>query len=235
MDTSAHPLVISPHPDDAALSIGGLLATRFPTARIWNVFTRSREACGTGEWTTAERRREDEEFADRFGFTSLYSSHSDSNARGVPWENRGVPVADTLIEAVAAELAVLLERTEEVEALLIPAAVGDHPDHRICLAAASLVISETVRTPPPAFLYFEQPYLMLMRAELRGWRREALAEASRLPVRPELREAMLGCYPSQVSEALIAELHRNAPFEWLSPLTAHIRVAIGTERTSHAA
>lgn len=160
-------VVISPHPDDAALSIGGLLRlVPFSQLVVLTVFTGSRWApLSDGQadidQVSTTRSDEDQRYATAIGADRRDGGLPDSSARSLPdaaWMQLPAP-DDPLHRAVGAVVADALRRTRPGY-LLCPAALGGHVDHVLARDAALSVVDELVCP----VLYEDIPYA----AELSG-------------------------------------------------------------------
>jgi LmbE family N-acetylglucosaminyl deacetylase len=172
-------LILSPHRDDAAFSLA-IAITNWLTARhtvtILNVFTRSRYAPYSDadfvhendqlSYVSAMRLREDEHFLRRITETLPKGLKSnlhmlDLNLKDAPIRLRislealsDTPVnpADPAIEKIRKTLARQSE-AGAMEALVLPAALGNHVDHLTVREAAMPFVSTT-----PAAFYEDLPY-----------------------------------------------------------------------------
>lgn len=144
--------IVSPHPDDAVLSLWQLL-TGPGHVRVVNVFAGSPNGgCAAGLWDrltraedsvsrVAERRAEDEQALALAGRTALNLDFlDDQHCEG---EQRLVP----LVDAIAAA-------SPDTALLLAPAALGEHPDHRRARAAALALHDRGLRVA----LYADVPH-----------------------------------------------------------------------------
>ncbi len=136
--------VISPHRDDAALSLGGFLGrlarTRLPF-RIVNCFTTSAWApCRDGlsvEQTTRVRRREDRCFARRLAYVPSWT-----DLRGLDAPLRlgaGVEICGYADEAPPHDVEWLVRqlRTIDAHVVVAPLAIGRHVDHLVARDAVA--------------------------------------------------------------------------------------------------
>jgi LmbE family N-acetylglucosaminyl deacetylase len=172
-------LILSPHRDDAAFSLS-IAITNWLTARhavtILNVFTRSRYAPYSDagfvhendelSYVSAMRLREDELFVRRITETlpkGLKSNlhMADLNLKDAPIRLRipleelsdtAVNPADPAIEKIRKALARQSE-SGAMEALVLPAAFGNHVDH-LTVREAAMPLTTTL----PAAFYEDLPY-----------------------------------------------------------------------------
>lgn len=110
------PVVLQPHPDDVALSIGGLLALIHANVTLLTVFGSSQLSGAKGQ-----RAAEDAEFAGLLGADLRYLNFSERSS------SSQMPEAGLIEPVVRANL------WSEIESglLIAPAAVSRHPDHRV--------------------------------------------------------------------------------------------------------
>ncbi|MFJ4795977.1 PIG-L deacetylase family protein [Kitasatospora purpeofusca] len=157
-------LLVSPHPDDIAYSVGGLLALAgpLPRATLLTVFTRSawalpRRLRKAGPQVVGARRRTEELRYCRLRGLADYSplGLDDASLRGYDdvGELTADPAADPVGPALTAALAPALRDTA-ADTVLAPAAVGGHVDH--------LLVHRAVRAaglPSATVLWYEDlPY-----------------------------------------------------------------------------
>jgi LmbE family N-acetylglucosaminyl deacetylase len=144
-------LVVSPHLDDVALSIGGWFERRiredpanaFAGWHIVNVFPRSvysphRLNASTLLAVTAARRAEDARFTLRYGIAAIDLDLDDSSVAGISDELESlIPLDDDPRSAAAdAALAALISALRP-EIIILPAGIGHHIDHRIVMRAVA--------------------------------------------------------------------------------------------------
>jgi LmbE family N-acetylglucosaminyl deacetylase len=135
--------ILSPHPDDAAFSVGGLLHRRcFSSATIVTIFGKTNFLGVAGfqsEWheATGTRKREDEAFARLVGATLIYRCHPEAALRVAPCEDVIFnPATDPLCPpGLADDLAeILVEKTPDL--ILAPLGLGGHIDHLLVRSIA---------------------------------------------------------------------------------------------------
>ena len=164
-------LVLSPHLDDAAFSVGPLIAgmTTVRPITVATAFTGSVTrpqgfalACQIDKGLPPDadymalRRQEDIEWAEHLGATTIHGSLKEAPHRG--YENAaalfsGIHSADF----VGAALEVWLSRIVadlEPDLIFLPLGIGGHVDHLWLRQAASAVLSNRV----PLVYYCDQPY-----------------------------------------------------------------------------
>lgn len=156
-------VVLSPHPDDAAFSLGGALFAGLlpPPVTIVTVFDRS-DFCGRGsrgdlELVTAKRAREDERFCASVGARLMRFGLADACVRYPTLPIAALFEAEHSEPVLAGELAARLDRLAEMYPganLLAPMAAGGHIDH-VLVAAAAWASRWTSR-----FFYADQPYAL---------------------------------------------------------------------------
>jgi LmbE family N-acetylglucosaminyl deacetylase len=142
-------LVLSPHPDDVALSVGGLVRLLRPEVRltIVSVFTRSVAAplvprpARSPALVSDRRKSEDRAYCQKIGAHLADLDYPDVSLRGYPrGEWLGEPSGD---DAVAAEVTARLRAmiAGEPAMLLAPLAIGSHVDHLIVRRALTSLAS----------------------------------------------------------------------------------------------
>ncbi len=139
-------VVLSPHLDDAALSVGGIVAAAGSRALVVTVCTADAPAEITpfaeslhraqGGARVAERRAEDRAAMARLGCDFIWADLPDAIYRGyASWPDLfGAPRADDPLRARLAEILSTLPAGAEI---LAPLAVGGHVDHRLVRQVAS--------------------------------------------------------------------------------------------------
>lgn len=154
-------LVLAPHPDDAALSVGGLLVRLREPVVLFTIFGRSNYTSRGfhAHWQTvsAIRKTEDAAFAASIGATLRYAALPEAAIRIGPSERlifakavgrvADYPRLDAVLEATIASM--------RPRAVLAPAALGGHVDHIL----VRRVVSRILRTRDVPIAYYEDlPY-----------------------------------------------------------------------------
>ncbi len=171
---SGNNIYLSPHHDDIAFSLGGLVA-RAPGGLLVNLFTRSGYVEGTpiDQWpdaavverVTALRRAEDMAFADRYRLERADLGLDEPPVRQrSPWDLDGL--ADD-IEQVRAPLTALLERAPDGARIFCPAGIGGHVNHLAVRAVVVGMLPELAARADVLF-YEDLPYAASSRARRRG-------------------------------------------------------------------
>jgi len=155
-------VVLSPHLDDAVLSVGDVLAVA-PVATVVTVFAGSPEAypdppsawslrCGfgPGDDIGALRRAEDEHALHRLGADPVHLAYVEHDYRTGPFDEA---IPDGMVDALATAV-----RAAAPTVVLLPCGL-DRPEHRI-VAAAALSL-RAVLDGPTWVAYAELPYLCL--------------------------------------------------------------------------
>lgn len=182
--------VLSPHSDDAALSLSGLLFLAADSGRrctIITAFSRSRRTRTGGierdeERVTAMRKREDEAFVSLLGSGAcvLWCDLPDPSVRLPATRDTWYvprPLSSDERAFVAGIAGFCEEHVEDSSVLLAPMALGRNRDHLIVRDAALEFVR---RNPRRLFLYEDLPYAARM-SELELKRdAEDLAGAERL-------------------------------------------------------
>ena len=138
-------IIISPHLDDAAFSLGAaLLDRRFMNPTIVSVFTRSRyriDGCGDVEQVTSERQTEDIVACRALSIGCRYLGFEDASLRA-PYADEAEYMrpnlnvsSDPVWDNVCIALRTLLTQ-HNWHRVVLPLGVGNHIDHRIVRDAA---------------------------------------------------------------------------------------------------
>ena len=223
MTTRPRVTIVSPHFDDAPLSLGqSLLDGPLSRCRV-NV----RVIFGRTNWTRwmhptpgraravgAWRRTEEAAAAARFGYRFGVDSWSEAILRTGDLDPEVLRDADTdvsddpLVGPIAHRLRTLRWSTD---LLLLPAGLGDHVDHRIVSTAGSRLAAED---PSGIAFYEDRPYAAFMAAD------ERRADLDRLgvplepvdvsgPISESVHRWVRRCYPSQIEEYFVTAMARD--------------------------
>jgi LmbE family N-acetylglucosaminyl deacetylase len=216
----ARALLLSPHADDIAYSIGGLVAGHARAARftLLTVFGSSGWALQRSlrrqgkEAVTAARRQEDRAYCDRHGISHASLDLPDSYVMGYD-EARELSVAPQDDPRTSDVARVVREFATRVQAdlLLAPCALGGHVDHAIVHQAAQAAQAATGAEllfyediPYSAGLALDQIETSLAERGLRAW--------GCVDIGAHLGEKCSGMwmYPSQTSAPTVAEMRLHA-------------------------
>jgi len=199
-------VVISPHHDDAAISLSSTISNQYERARLVNIFTRSDSTILDIEAKvgviTQIRTEEDASFVARYGYSSVNGGFPDSELRGVAWNDQEAEIDQELLGLVSAWIKEQTENVDEPFDLFIPAAFGLHPDHYMAMIAAI-----KTNTGKPVHVYAEQPYF----ADNSGCHKghKMLTNEKRISCPTQDKREALSFYPSQFS---------NERIKWLSQI-----------------
>lgn len=205
-------IYLSPHPDDAALSCGGLIARQTSAGipvQIWTIcageppeaplssFAEQLHArWETGPAAITRRRAEDRDSAEVLGAAIRHFPIPDCIYRRSPLDGKALydseesltgplhPDESILVESLAATLS---ETLPPLSAPVCPMALGGHVDHRLVRAAA-----EALRRP--LWYYPDYPYVVRYPQDL-----EALRKAGWLGVRYPIGPADLSRWQASVA------------------------------------
>jgi LmbE family N-acetylglucosaminyl deacetylase len=198
-------VVISPHIDDAVISLGGILQG-YDNVLVLNVFDQSRETItGTRpEEVTKQRRNEDEKISQLYNFKFNYASLPDTSLRGVNWNDYKAPIDYALLSKTQNWIKSQLDVLSVNFNVFIPASYGLHPDHYLTTIAFSTEPLLSYLNRVPFAVYCDQPYYLDNKLVLyKHCGHEYLNEAGSLTVVPfssEEKRKMLFVYQSQLSE-----------------------------------
>ncbi|MGU3495493.1 glycosyltransferase [Xanthobacteraceae bacterium A53D] len=214
-------LVLAPHADDAAFSVGGLMRAWRGPKTVLTIFGRSNFILAEAftadpDGVSALRKAEDEAYCGRVGARLIHWDLPEAAMRRAPcWEaifgrqpERFSSHDKEIGEEFAARLAAALQPSPDL--LLIPAALGGHADHLLVRDVALSVAAGI----PHAF-YEDLPYATdLSEDEIEA----AIAAPLRAPtltfvpliagIAAKIEDS--ACYPSQIDRAVQDALARHA-------------------------
>ncbi|MEM8960948.1 MAG: PIG-L family deacetylase [Acidobacteriota bacterium] len=154
-------LVLSPHADDAALSVGGALQRSFfpspvTVATLFGRSNYSRDGGFHADWTevTSIRRAEDERYATRLGIDLDYRELPEASLRDVPIFAKNARETIAIPEGLEPTLRDLLAATRPSE-VLIPLGLGHHVDH---LVVHHVALAWPFATAVRRWFYEDLPY-----------------------------------------------------------------------------
>ena len=164
-------LVLSPHLDDAAFSVGPLLAKLSGRTKIVvaTVFTKTESnlsdfalACQLDKGIPAEidymavRRKEDMEWSKRIGAAALHGAFAEAPHRGYESVKAlfGPILKTDMLGDSVGEWFIDLAETLKPRAILCPIGVGDHIDHIWVRKIAEDLFHQKI----PLFFFKDQPY-----------------------------------------------------------------------------
>ena len=200
-------LLVSPHPDDLAWSLGGtvarLAAAEVPLSAV-TLFTRTTYAPGSpahGDAGAASlvRAEEDARWAALTGVALERFDLPDASLRGYTDDTEmGAPPAPAIVAEVAARLSAAVAAVCP-QWILVPLAVGGHVDHAAVRQAVALLPGV-----PDVLWYEDLPYAAGCAGEFTA--HPVLVEVDRCWA---ATEAGVRCYPSQEPAAILPEIRRH--------------------------
>jgi len=216
MGGAASVVAVSPHPDDVALSCGGLLLEMRPLADValLTVFSASRWMLGadlepiSAEAVTARRQREEQCYADLLGARLVMLDAADSSLRGYDADSECADHAldERLACQVETSLAESLDRIRP-DLVLGPAAIGGHVDHRL-VSDGLLSLSKT--RDWSLVLYEDLPYAASTpNRKGRGFRSDCVVKVS-IAAAINLKIELLRTYASQIDDATCRRVRAHA-------------------------
>ena len=199
-------VIVSPHADDAAYSIGGLIQKsifRSPV-HIVTLFGRSNYLRRSGfdnepDTVSRLRYREDMSFAARVGAALTYLDFPEAALR-IRSKSEGIFATDVKEPAPPNVQTTLDELFDEIRprGVFAPLAIGQHRDH---LIARDLAAGQATRAQLPLFYYEDLPYAAaLTRPQLRAHTQsvDARLRAVNVPVELAAKLNGLTLYRSQI-------------------------------------
>lgn len=229
-------LVISPHQDDAALSLGASLLDSDRPVTILDVFTRTANASdpeGDIEISSATRSREEASVAEKYGWEIRLLDFPDAQVRGVDWDDRNYRPDQKLLTEIAQRLAEKIQR-ELVESegrleVWLPAAFG-HPDHLAVLQSfISPALLGLMQGVASIKIYADLPY-----ANATGNQSHpGIALLELLPIHTQKpdegkKSELLAHYPSQMGEDMIAEIVKVEERSWQVSVAELVDISIAS-------
>jgi LmbE family N-acetylglucosaminyl deacetylase len=210
-------VIISPHRDDAAISIGDYVRTHSEEIFVLNIFTNS---VGTildipdGK-VSQVRKDEDLEIKEKFGFKFLDCGLPDTSMRGVGWDDYDTPIDWDLLAKVQKWILEKLEETGGCDTLWIPAAYGLHPDHYLCTLAFSEGALLEMLSKVSFKVYCDQQYYYEGKTFHKGHgylRENATLHSHKFDY--DKKKEMVSVYKSQLSQSRIDLLTKTIQKEY---------------------
>ncbi|MFJ7147013.1 PIG-L deacetylase family protein [Streptomyces sp. NPDC100445] len=227
--TAAPPLIVSPHPDDAALALGGTVARqggRF--LDVFSVETWTKDPYyGRHPATTRRLLLAEEAVAARvLGARAELLGFVDAADRALrrdgfftdpAWSDGFAREEPELFDAVTERLSALLDGAGPV---YVPLGVGGHVDHLACREAVLRLVRDGGLDGARLAFYEDQPYSLFASAQETAERLgKRLADAGLGELRPLLRPVdetaaltkyeALGAYRIQVRQGIVRRIRRH--------------------------
>lgn len=206
-------VIIAPHADDAALSIGCLLSASTDRKHIITCLSRSLEDDFQTE-QTAIRTAEERGFANAINADVAFLGLPDSNYRQQPWQTFDHTLPAAILDALTMLLAAKIKRLSPIDRLFIPLAVGLHPDHLLCYYAALRSLGLVPQPPTQLYFYQDIPYAMQAHTLLPS--QQLILERGNehsISVETAEKEALLHWYPSQLKSHYVTEIATDLSHE----------------------
>lgn len=209
-------VVVSPHADDVALSMGGVVHSINQVAAavtLLTVFGRSSWALtarGDADAVTSIRRDEDLTYSALYGMRSYTLELPDASLRGYSSETELLEVNDSAMfighadSTICQALSIL-----DADVVFCPGGIGNHVDHVICMRS----VERWVRRSRCECLYYQDlPYAasignryMAPRSAFQVYRMDILISDAL-----ELKLSSLSAYPSQIDHELVDQIRAHA-------------------------
>lgn len=199
-------VLISPHADDIALSLGLFFIDNQNERVIYNVFNLSKtEINGTDD--TDMRILEETRFAEMIGAEVGFLGERDTNHRGIHWNRFGMALEKLEIERLSAVFSSLLIRIPRCFNVYIPMGLGMHPDHLLCYYSMLCALQYQYGNLSKVCFYEDYPYnlnnqLFLTSQSLISGNSHRISHHGDLKKKLQ----MLSLYPSQFSPSYLKEL-----------------------------
>lgn len=219
MPANLRVMAVSPHPDDVALSAGGLIWKLHSsnTIRLLTVFGRSRWVSHSiarelrdSETITALRAEEERNYAEQLAADCNILPYEDASLRSYDAVSERLKTHDPASWREQVKASVRMEIARYRPHLLIgPAGIGNHIDHVI----VSEAINELERIPDMAVLFYQDlPYAT--EPELRAGtpNRFDIAGVLDIDIEAGLDQKVrnLGLYASQIDNKLCLQIEEHA-------------------------
>lgn len=207
-----HVAVLSPHQDDALISVGTTILEAFDHRTILDIFTRSQSTIlpipEEYENITLLRSTEERAMGEKYNIEIYEAGFSESEIRGISWDDVMAPIDNRLITEVAEWIAEGIGSMRGVNSVFIPAVFGLHPDHYTVLLAYQHKALRSVLATKYLSLYADQPYYVDNGSTHGGHIVLEKIPPTLHPISYLMKREMLSCYPSQLSNERVERLAR---------------------------
>jgi LmbE family N-acetylglucosaminyl deacetylase len=199
-------IVISPHPDDVALSAGLYFLDSQKQTVIYNVFNLSKTGIdGTDD--TEIRIREESKFAKMIDADVSFLNLMDTNYRGIHWNLSENTLDTAKIYKLSITLSLILQSFQKEFNVYIPMGIGLHQDHLLCYYSMLCALQYDYRNLSKVYFYEDYPYNYNNKVFLAS-QLLIFKIGNRLPYYGDLDKKldMLKLYPSQFSQSYLKKL-----------------------------
>ncbi len=211
-------IVISPHIDDAIISIGHTLNQRYDKITILNIFNLSQEIINQTipRSVSQYRKEEDQIISKNYGYHFRYANLPDTSLRNIPWNNPSIPIDMGILNASDKWVWKQLQSFNGDYDLFIPASFNLHPDHYLSTVLFSREHYQSFLKNHNFFIYADLPYFFQKYPRSPQHNGIALLTneiKTRINISQELKRKMLTAYSSQISIQRMDFLTISHPYE----------------------
>lgn len=149
-------VLIAPHADDIALSVASYI--RSLNVKPCIIITHSLSL--DDDWKTdltALRKSEERNFANKIGAELYFLEMPDTNYRNVKWDTFSFKLEKREVETLLNQLVSVLKAIGKELWIMVPFAIGNHPDHVACYYAGLLLACKG-KLVGRISLYHDVPY-----------------------------------------------------------------------------
>lgn len=207
-------LIVSPHPDDAALSLSTTIDSLAKKTLI-TTFDFSKEEIG-GVVDTGIRQNEERHFAKTVDAKVIFLNEQDSNYRGEYWDKFDYTIRVSDLDRITSKYLKILESFNMPFNLFVPMAFGLHPDHVMSFYCCLCLFSKIASTEIDIYFYHDLPYFLGADAKMAS--QKTIINTTNLiqiqTVHKE-KEKLLKLYKSQLSDKYLKAFLEKSTTEYL--------------------
>ena len=216
-------IVISPHPDDAALSMGCYLSNEKHVNIATIYSTSADDNYANSALITNTRLKEDCDFAKSIDAKLHHLNLADTNARKIRWNSFDFTVNSSDLIAISNFVECIVSELDSKKyELFFPIGVGLHPDHVSCFYVAFWLLGEGWYKPVKINFYNDVPYCLDNGPMLRS-QQTILRENRRVDIHfnKQLKYSHLSKYSSQISTDYCNDIVFSLDYETIWYLSKH--------------